>query len=913
MLQWFLGILLPVTVIAEPAERVALVIGIASYSGDLKALGNPVRDSELIAQRLAANGFSVTIRSNLDHADFQKAVDDFASSTQGARQAVIFYAGHGMTVMQDNRLVNALAPINAQIDCETRKAQNVVAMESVLDRLKHIPNKVVIFDACRSNPFSSCSGPRAGGSGFQAATTSSQTSRGPVPLQKPTARNLRGFEPVGPGTAATSLLIGYSSDLGGVARDGEPGGHSPFVEAFVSELDRGARVPFRELLDRTSRHVAELTKNFQVPWVVTLGGEPEMCLFNGKCELRGEVLKQKQLAESRKLAVLASDALTRGDVDSALALALEGLPDTDSTDPADRSRAFAIETHAVLERASRRGERQLVLKAHESDPLTIAFSPDGKRLISSGYEPYAMLWDPIKGRSVAKLSIAPDPYVISRISRTGKYVAALGAAGGSSYSYGGKKVVVWDAVDGKRILDIAATDTNSGLPDAPEEGSGAEIVDFVGDDLVLVGESKGIAIWSVSSKKRVGVIPSRLSGYVRAFGVPEIDRVALLQSHSGAEGNRTSRLELWSLDDPKRVASITPHTGDAEGAQLAERARLLVTGSRDGTVRAWDMLGGERRFDRQLSKPVVAVAVPSDGSIIAAVTDNKNTPAGDVAAWDLQTGSSILYLANVVARGGRSVSIDADGKRLFAAGFTGTALVCDLMAKRIIARIKQPSLSPRLEGGVVGGVFSPDGEWIATGGDNGEIMLRRYEIDTSEPLTATDEKLAKISRLSFVKNELSNWTNERKILDELTGDLRTTMRHGVDLFRLPSSTLVVTHSNDGPVRLWDRSGGALLLEEKLDLEWLTGVALDETNNQVVLWHSAQNGSETTAPQAGDAIQRIALLSDVKETVKRARPRLAACLPVEQRVAAGLSPEKPGWCQRLGVKEQEQQPLANRSP
>ncbi len=313
---------------AGPVRRVALVVGVANYREPLKPLANPVRDARRIAEVLRLNRFAVTFVEDPDHAGFVRIVDGFASSSRGAEEAVVFFSGHGMAVVEGGKLVNALAPVDAAIDCRTRNAQRIIGMEQILERLAHVPKKVALFDACRSDPFLGCTGPGAGGYGFrEIAITDGAAPGRSAPTRDVAGTPGRGFEPVPQPPSISRMLISYASDLGGLALDGEPGAHSPFTEALLAELQSGARVPFGEMLDKTSQRVASLTSSFQVPWVVTRGGEPDMCLAGSGCEARGRLRQDRALSDALGAALDAQRLRGTRDLHDALARVTAAIED----------------------------------------------------------------------------------------------------------------------------------------------------------------------------------------------------------------------------------------------------------------------------------------------------------------------------------------------------------------------------------------------------------------------------------------------------------------------------------------------------------------------------------------------------------------------------------------------------------
>jgi uncharacterized caspase-like protein len=132
---------------AVAASRVALVIGNESYTS-LSPLSNPALDATAIARVLGDHGFEVKLYKNLDYREFEKAVADFVAFSQGAEEAVVFYAGHGMSVVEDGRIINVLAATDAVMDGRTRRAQKVVGLEEIVTKREEVRREVAGCDGC---------------------------------------------------------------------------------------------------------------------------------------------------------------------------------------------------------------------------------------------------------------------------------------------------------------------------------------------------------------------------------------------------------------------------------------------------------------------------------------------------------------------------------------------------------------------------------------------------------------------------------------------------------------------------------------------------------------------------------------------------------------------------------------------
>ena len=139
-------------IIAAPAhaeKRVALVIGNGAYAFQ-PTLRNPKNDADDVSKALRALDFKVIIGTDLDRGGMNRVLDEFANAVDGADITFVYYSGHGMQLNG----VNWLLPVDAQLDnVATINRFRLLPLQDVLETLRLAHGaKVVVLDACRSNP-----------------------------------------------------------------------------------------------------------------------------------------------------------------------------------------------------------------------------------------------------------------------------------------------------------------------------------------------------------------------------------------------------------------------------------------------------------------------------------------------------------------------------------------------------------------------------------------------------------------------------------------------------------------------------------------------------------------------------------------------------------------------------------------
>jgi formylglycine-generating enzyme required for sulfatase activity len=130
-------------------RRVALVMGNSQYPA--APLRNPPQDVKLIADALKAVGFKVQVEQELDQKQMKRAIRDFGTQAQGADVAFLYYSGHGTQVTGENYLI----PLKATIEKEGDYELEAVSANALLRQIASAKPKaaIVVFDACRDNPF----------------------------------------------------------------------------------------------------------------------------------------------------------------------------------------------------------------------------------------------------------------------------------------------------------------------------------------------------------------------------------------------------------------------------------------------------------------------------------------------------------------------------------------------------------------------------------------------------------------------------------------------------------------------------------------------------------------------------------------------------------------------------------------
>jgi|GEM_PF-4980771 len=248
-------------------DRVAFVVGIADYKG-AKALKNAVNDARAVGRALERLGFAVMGGSdghgeNLARSAAYENFEAFCKAIKPSGTALIYYAGHGLQIDDQNYLV----PVDARLDGDNPLAE-LVPLRPMIERAARAAGSdgvvLAFLDSCREDPFSP-----------DQIRKLAQSARSIDPVRTadhPYSIVNHGFATMKmrPGEGAARSFISFATAPGDFAYDGSEE-HSPFTAALLDHI--GTRgLALDDFIDRVGIDVwnrAEREGWVQDPWYET--------------------------------------------------------------------------------------------------------------------------------------------------------------------------------------------------------------------------------------------------------------------------------------------------------------------------------------------------------------------------------------------------------------------------------------------------------------------------------------------------------------------------------------------------------------------------------------------------------------------------------------------------------------------
>jgi WD40 repeat protein/serine/threonine protein kinase len=358
------------------------------------------------------------------------------------------------------------------------------------------------------------------------------------------------------------------------------------------------------------------------------------------------------------------------------------------------------------------GQEILAFQGHTDRVRTVVFSPDGQRLVTASWDGTTKIWDTGTGQILLSIAALANRVVLSPDGRR------LATADWSA-----RTATVWDALSGQKLRTL--TGYNAPVYAVAFSPDGRRLATTCGDGTARVCDA-------VSGQQLL--ILRGHSGYVDGVAYsPDGRRLAT------TSGDRTAR--IWDAVSGQRLLSLAGHTSSVFSVAFSPDGQRLATGSNDRTARIWD------------GRPVQeARALKGEGGLVNGVVFSPDgrrlaTVGADQMAkiWDPGSGRLLLTLTGHTAPIW-TAAFSSDGRRLASGSDDRTARIWD-------AGTGQPLHTFTVHGGWVSALaFSPDGQRLATGGGDAAGRLgsaQVWDLRTGRELHSLEGYTASVYRLVF--------------------------------------------------------------------------------------------------------------------------------------------------------------------
>ncbi len=291
--------------------------------------------------------------------------------------------------------------------------------------------------------------------------------------------------------------------------------------------------------------------------------------------------------------------------------------------------------------------------AHMTAVKDVAFTPDGARLLSAGFDDTVKMWDARTGHALAALPGHTGRVAGVRVTRDGKF-AVTG---------GDHTVRIWALPDGKpvRTFDIGS-DTIYSIDVSPDgrliangNGSGeAKVWSFDGKEVATLAHG-GRRVFSVAfAPDSSRIATAGEDGTVKVWGASDWKLVRTFDGHGAidqaiiapdgqllASAGEDAAVRLWHIDSGSPIATLTGHTKEVWSLAFSPDGSTLVSGGEDAQLIVWDAVTTKVREKWPLDsgRKIMGLTFSPDGATLASADAN-----GSIDFWRLPKNGAHLPL-----------------------------------------------------------------------------------------------------------------------------------------------------------------------------------------------------------------------------------------------------------------------------
>lgn len=522
------------------------------------------------------------------------------------------------------------------------------------------------------------------------------------------------------------------------------------------------------------------------------------------------------------------------------------------------------------------GIAEVVLRGHESAVYAVAFSPDGRKIVTVSRDQTARVWA-ADGSGVLVVRKVHEAYI---------YAVAF-SPDGSKIVTGSwdKTACIWNA-DGSGvpitlrghqdgITSVAfSPDGRSVLTGSDDNTARLWSADGSGSPTIFQGHSDKITAIAFSSNGRLIATGSRDetvriwnvdgSGSRILFKEREHRICSIAFSSDGrriATGSLDRTARIWWLDGSTSPVVLSGHQSYVYAVAFSPSGETVATGSGDKTVRVWHSDGtGSPIVLHGHSAPIYSVAFRPDGRKLATASDDKTA-----RIWSV-VGSHLPIVLKHDSSAINSVAFSPGGERVATACEDGAVCIWNSDGTGSPVVLKGHGFT------VYSVAFSPDGKKVITGSE--DKTARIWNVDGSGAATVLRGHESTLYTVAFSpdgKKVITGSADKTARIWNTDGSGSPVVLAGHESFIYSAAFSldggkIVTGSEDRTARVWnaDGSGASILLRGHESS--VNSVAFSPDGNKVVtgsldktarIWNSDDSGSSVVIKSHDSYIYSVA--------------------------------------------------------
>lgn len=389
-------------------------------------------------------------------------------------------------------------------------------------------------------------------------------------------------------------------------------------------------------------------------------------------------------------------------------------------------------TIKIWDVAGRRLERTLT--GHRYQVTAVTWSPNSQMIASGSYDGTGIvnLWNVSTGRVILTMTGHTDYALSVTWSPDGSTIA--------SASY--QEVIIWDALQGDRLITFTGGDSVSSVAWSPDAGR-----------IAAGSRNNTIRIWDAQSAQPMGTpLTGHKSGVLSVAWSPDGTMIA--------SGSRDATVKIWNVEFGLLIRIFTEPTAPVSAVAWSPDSTRVVAGCDDTFIRIWNVRTG--RLIARLGGPpvghtshVLSVAWSRDGRYI--VSGSRDST---IIIWKEDGGFERRLNGHTGAV--YSVAWSPDSRLIASGGQDRTVKIWDAQSGVLLRTLTGHADE------VLSVTWSPDGRMIASSSGNRDRTVKIWDAQNGQ------------------------------VLKTLTGHLDSVY----SVAWSPDASAIASSSGDGAVRIW---------------------------------------------------------------------------------------------------------------
>jgi WD40 repeat protein len=425
------------------------------------------------------------------------------------------------------------------------------------------------------------------------------------------------------------------------------------------------------------------------------------------------------------------------------------------------------------------GAELLVLRGHDDGVLAAAWSPDSERIATCARDRTVRVWDARRGVELASLPQEARPRAVAWSPDGRAIVAAL--EDGTSW--------VWDVAGRYPLHALRGHDDWARA--AAWSPDGARIA--------TVSRDRTVRLWDARRGSPLAVLRGHGDSIQRVAWSPDGGRLAT------AGGDRTVR--VWDADRCVERLVLAGHDDVVRSVAWSPDGSRLLSASDDRTARVWDAARGTCLVVLRGHDSAVRMAAWSPaGPLVATISEDRSA-----RVWDVDDRGDPLALRGHLSTV-QAVAWSPDGRRLATGSRDRTARVWDAAGGAELV------LLAGHDGTVRAVAWSPEGRRLATGAEDRTMRIWDPERGVELAVLRGHDDAVRGLAWSPDGRRVATASEDRtaRVWDGESGRQLLLVRGHRDQVRAvgwsPEGRRLATVSRDRTGRVWDADGGAALVE-----------------------------------------------------------------------------------------------------